>query len=100
MTRRSKRWNPSPAMNLNDRATGKALDDLAQRLEAGSIDIGARIGWDTALPVPDNRLALDGSTPLIADYPELYAVYGTTYGGNGVTTFGLPTVANMITRSR
>lgn len=98
--RRSKRWLPSPAMNLNDKATGRALDDLAQRLEFGSIDIGARIGWDTTLPIPDNRLALDGSVLAIADHPELYAVYSTTYGGDGITTFGLPTVANMITRVR
>jgi hypothetical protein len=87
-------------MNLNDKSTGRALDDLADRLERGSIDIGARTGWDTALPVPDNRIALDGSLLLIADYPELYAVYSTTYGGDGVTTFALPTVANMITRVR
>lgn len=98
--RRSKRWQPSPQMNLNDRATGRALDDLATRLEAGSVDIGSRIGWDTALTVPDGRLALDGSTLSIADYPELFAVYGVAYGGNGVTTFALPTVANTITRVR
>lgn len=87
-------------MNQNDKATGRALDDLADRLESGSIDIGARIGWDTALAIPEGRLALDGSVVNIADYPELYAVYSTTYGGDGITTFGLPTVANTITRVR
>lgn len=97
---RATRWQASPALRMNDRATGKSLDDLGVRLERGSIDIGARIGWDTALPIPENRISLDGSTPLIADYPELFDVYGTTYGGDGITTFGLPTVANTITRTR
>lgn len=100
MTSRARRWQPAASMLLNDRAAVKAFDDLAVRLDKGSIDIGARIGWDTALTTPENRLVLDGSTLNITDYPALYAVYGVTYGGDGVTTFALPTVANMITRSR
>jgi len=32
----------------------------------------------------------DGSTKKIADYPSLYQLIGTTYGGDGITTFGLP----------
>lgn len=96
---RSKRWQP-PQNVVSDPSARKAWDDLADRVERGQIDIGALIGWDTALPTPDNRLVADGSTPLITDYPELFAVYGTTYGGNGTTTFGLPTIADTIIRSR
>lgn len=43
-----------------------------------------------AASVPSGWLACDGSTKLIATYPGLAAVLGTTYGGDGVTTFGLP----------
>ena len=32
----------------------------------------------------------NGSLAPIAQYQALYALIGTTYGGNGVTTFGLP----------
>lgn len=39
---------------------------------------------------PAGFLNCDGSTPLIATYPTLGALLGTTYGGNGTTTFGLP----------
>lgn len=35
-------------------------------------------------------LELNGALYLIADYPELAAFLGTTYGGNGTTTFGVP----------
>jgi microcystin-dependent protein len=31
-----------------------------------------------------------GTTELIADYPRLFTVWGTRYGGDGVTTFGTP----------
>ena len=40
--------------------------------------------------IPTGWLRCDGSTVNIADYPDLYAVIGTTFGGDGVTTFELP----------
>ena len=33
---------------------------------------------------------LEGSLENISTYPALFQVYGTTYGGDGVNTFGLP----------
>ena len=42
----------------------------------------------TEIPYP--WIAARGGTALIADHPNLFAVYGTTYGGDGVTTFGIP----------
>ncbi len=40
--------------------------------------------------VPAGWLACNGGTQLIASYPGLASVLGTTFGGDGVTTFGLP----------
>lgn len=40
--------------------------------------------------LPSGWLACDGTTKSIATYPALAAYLGTTYGGNGTTTFGLP----------
>lgn len=42
---------------------------------------------------PNGWLICDGSTPLIKDYPRLAKLLGTTYGGNGTTTFGLPNLS-------
>src|SRR5271157_4168043 len=39
---------------------------------------------------PVGWLPCDGTTRPIAQYEPLYQLIGTTYGGNGTTTFGLP----------
>ncbi len=37
-----------------------------------------------------NHLLCDGSTLNIIDFPQLYDEIGTTFGGDGITTFALP----------
>ena len=39
---------------------------------------------------PSGWAKCDGSTLTILDYPELASYIGTTYGGDGINTFGLP----------
>jgi microcystin-dependent protein len=39
---------------------------------------------------PADWLSCDGSVLNIGDYPALASVLGTTFGGDGITTFGLP----------
>jgi microcystin-dependent protein len=39
---------------------------------------------------PRNWMACDGRLLPIAQYTALFSIVGTTYGGNGTTTFGLP----------
>lgn len=39
---------------------------------------------------PENWAVCDGSTLSIQQYPALYALLGTTFGGNGVADFALP----------
>jgi microcystin-dependent protein len=39
---------------------------------------------------PDGWLFCDGSLQPIGNYEELYTLIGTTYGGDGVSTFQLP----------
>ena len=46
--------------------------------------------------VPAHCLACDGSLLSITAYPELYAKLGTQHGGDGVTTFALPTAEDVI----
>jgi len=39
---------------------------------------------------PNGWLQANGATLGIAQYSALFSLYGTTYGGNGTTTFALP----------
>lgn len=39
---------------------------------------------------PYNWLPCDGRTLSITEYPALYSIIGTRYGGDGTKTFGLP----------
>ena len=55
----------------------------------------------TILPVgfnfaPVGWLPCDGRLLSISEYEVLYALIGTTYGGNGQTTFGLPDLRGRI----
>lgn len=56
--------------------------------------IGTVILWPNlgTLGIPNGWAECDGSTRLIATYPDLFAVLETAYGGNGTTTFGLPNI--------
>jgi len=70
-----------PTLNPN-------LDEL--ECDVMKIPIGTIVCFAGSTP-PENWLLCDGSTPLQADYPELYTMIGTTYGsGGGAGTFRLP----------
>lgn len=45
---------------------------------------------------PSGWLPCNGSLQPIASYEALYALIGTTYGGNGTTTFGLPDLRGRV----
>jgi microcystin-dependent protein len=47
------------------------------------------IGW-----APQNWMFCDGSVLQIQQYSALYSLLGTTFGGNGTTTFALPDLRN------
>lgn len=46
--------------------------------------------------VPNGWFACDGRLVSIAEYDVLFALLGTTYGGDGVNTFGLPDLRGRV----
>jgi microcystin-dependent protein len=46
--------------------------------------------------VPNGWFACDGSLQSIAEYEVLYTVIGTTYGGDGINTFGVPDLRGRV----
>jgi microcystin-dependent protein len=45
---------------------------------------------------PNGWFDCDGRLLAISEYEVLYTLLGTTYGGDGVTTFGLPNLAGRV----
>ena len=56
-----------------------------------ALPIGTLLLWPRAT-VPEGWLECTGTTYNIADYPTLGALLGSTYGGNGTTTFSVPSI--------
>lgn len=51
--------------------------------------------WGTS--TPPGSVQPYGQTLLIASFPALFAEFGTQYGGDGITTFGLPDKRGRVT---
>ncbi len=56
---------------------------------------GQIILW-AGIKVPKDWALCDGKTLPIASYEPLYSIIGTTYGGDGRTTFGLPDLRSRV----
>lgn len=70
--------------------------DQGERGPAGPSGSGVAPGcfmWFCGSAAPAGWLECNGAILQINQYPELYAAIGTTYGGDGVTTFALPDLA-------
>lgn len=65
-------------------------EDLITDLVDERVPIGGRALWYAATPAPNAIwLLTDGASLLVASYPELFALFGYTYGGAGAN-FNLP----------
>ena len=63
---------------------------LPRRAVAGSQPIVGEIMMTAGFYAPTGWRLCDGSLLLIQDHTDLWSIIGTTYGGDGVTTFALP----------
>lgn len=72
--------------------------DYVDMPEVGSyldLPVAAVPAWMSACTVAP-WLVCDGSAQPISTYPQLAAILGTSFGGNGVTTFGLPDARGFV----
>ena len=64
---------------------------LTSSLYAESPDAYTGSIWATGSNYcPTNTVVADGRLLNVNDYPVLFSLFGTTYGGNGAATFGIP----------
>lgn len=81
----------------------KKINELIDTVNGINDRSDAEIGSIAIYPyssLPSNRLVCDGKLHNIADYPKLFAKLGTTYGGNGLTTFGVPDYRGVVLRGQ
>jgi len=64
----------------------------------GLIPAGTVLAWPTEV-APDGYLECDGTVYQTADYPDLAAALGNMYGGDGATTFGVPSYRGRFLRT-
>lgn len=91
---------PDTALSDQVAALAAQIQSLLSQLQAhanatsihgtGDMATGTYEFAAAALPDDGSRLLCDGATHAIASYPDLAALLGTTYGGDGITTFGVP----------
>lgn len=61
----------------------------------GTVQSGTVVEYVSAT-APSGYLLCDGTVYAIATYPTLGALCGSTYGGNGTTTFGVPDLRGRV----
>ena len=97
--------NPSPDATSVDsglyvRASDGKWGQLTKTPEGAVgpyVPIGGTLMWAQGT-VPAGYLEWDGSTHPVATYPDLAALYGNKFGGDGITTFGMPNINNRSLR--
>lgn len=61
----------------------------------GGMAIGEVVWWPGSGSPDASKLVCDGTIYNITDYPSLFGKLGTLYGGDGVTTFGVPNLSGI-----
>jgi microcystin-dependent protein len=79
----------------NDNTNKFATCEFVQRVSSTTLGTVTQIPTGSIMPyggtsAPTGWLLADGTEYLITNYPALFAVIGTLYGGNGITTFRVP----------
>jgi len=91
-------WKRTPEGMLED--FKERIEDLERRLAIASTPTpptpaGATMGY-AGTGAPTGYLLQNGASLLRADYPDLFAAIGTTYGSVDATHFTLPTASGII----
>lgn len=96
-------FDPSGLSYVTATNVGGAIQDLDAAISAIITSNGVRPGTvlDFAgVTAPSGYLMCFGQTVNIVDQPALFAVLGTTYGGNGTTTFGIPDLRGRVSAGK
>lgn len=98
----NKSWvieNFASILNLNevDERLSAAIVTLASALNPFLVKTGFMMIWTTPI-CPSGFLECNGDIYPISSYPDLFAIIGNTFGGDGVTTFAVPNMIDNFAR--
>lgn len=98
----NKNWvieNFASILDLNevDERLSAAIVTLASALNPFLVKTGFMMMWTTP-NCPSGFLECNGDLYLISSYPNLFAVIGNTFGGDGVTSFAVPNMLDNFAR--
>jgi len=86
-------WNSGAALGTD---TGTAFSTNGGALcTIGQVTLTASHSSSVSVGVVANGIPANGQLLQIQNFPALYALIGTTYGGNGTTTFALPDLRSI-----
>jgi microcystin-dependent protein len=91
---------PSLGLQVLIARTGVASGNGTGGVQAGGAIMAGEVRLFAGGFVPGGFLAADGQLVTIASAPELFSVIGTTYGGDGVTTFRVPDLRGRVLAGR
>jgi microcystin-dependent protein len=80
----------TPCGEINVDLAAATFSAILESLGRSTLNIGSIIAYAGNLPTDPAILACDGTSYLRADYPELFAVIGTTWGADDSTHFNVP----------
>ena len=91
--------NYASILDLNevDERLSAAIVTLASALNPFLVKTGFMMMWTTP-NCPSGFLECNGNIYPISSYPNLFAVIGNTFGGDGVTTFAVPNMLDNFAR--
>ncbi len=85
-----------PASSLSPQEFQRRVAGYTQAIAGGALEAGT-IKWRATESAIANHLLCDGSLQNPLSFPDLFAAIGTTFGGDGTTTFALPDYSGALT---
>lgn len=92
-------WNWTPFGSVTPEDAANAMVPMFDKFsfnQRGCHMVAEVILWAGANDPPENFLLCDGTHYSDADYPDLWAAIGTTYGGTGASDFAVPDLRGSV----
>lgn len=81
-------------------SSGNATEDFKALFVSVGVPTGGIVDWPIGVSIPVGYVEANGQILSVALYPALAQVYGSTFGGDGIATFGVPDFGGRVRLGR